>query len=256
MLTECEALRFDGASGLFEIVKSLVVIEETINVYINGDFYTSLRCIPLKVKELVVGHLLTEGIIKDPEDITDLEVSERNVYVRLSKKVLFNPFRGKQTICGDNIIQPNLAKKIDELKSNKVRFRAEVVFRAVETLDLFSLTHRASRGSHSAALIDKDCDFVSFAEDINRLNALDKVVGDSALKGMSLTKLLLASTGRLTSEMVVKAAQAGIPVLVSLAAPTSLGIKLANALGLTIIGFAERKYFYIYTFPERIEEYK
>jgi len=93
---------------------------------------------------------------------------------------------------------------------------------------------------------------LEFSEDIGRHNALDKVIGKATLEGVEFTRTLLASTGRLTSEMVIKAASAGIPVIVSMAAPTDKGIKIAEITGLTLIGFARGRRFNIYTNPERI----
>jgi len=94
---------------------------------------------------------------------------------------------------------------------------------------------------------------LAFSEDIGRHNAIDKVVGRAALRGVNFRRPLLASTGRLAAEMVVKAANVGIPVIVSLAAPTDKGMNVAEMVGLTLIGFVRGKRFNIYTYPERTE---
>lgn len=253
LLTEHEILRFDRTSYAFEHVKGLVVTEEIIDVHINGELYATFHCIPLQIKELVVGHLLTEGIIKDLGVIIDLRISGKNVYVELSEKASFSSIRRKRlitTFSSNSVIR---LEKASELRSDDIKFGAEVIFKAVEALNSISSIYKASRGSHGAALIDGECNVVSFAEDIGRHNAIDKVIGDAALRKIDLTKLLLASTGRLTSEIIFKASRVGIQVLASLAAPTSLGIKVASNFGLTLIGFAGERYFYIYTFPERIK---
>lgn len=257
MLIEHEVLRFNRTNCIFEHMKGLIVIEEIVDVYINGDLYATFHCLPSQIKELVVGHLLTEGIIGDLGDIIDLEVSGKSVYVGLSEKASLDSIRRKRlitTFCGNSVIKPDLLEKTSKL--GKVRFSAETVFKAVEALNSISPIYKASRGSHGAILINKDCNIVSFAEDVGRHNAIDKVIGDAALRGIDLTKLLLASSGRLTSEIIVKASRVGIQVLASLAAPTSLGIRIASNLGLTLIGFAGERHFYIYTFPERIRETK
>lgn len=231
------------------------MFEEVINVYINGDFYASFHCIPLQIKELIVGHLLTEAIIEDVKNIIDLKISEKNIYVRLSEKKALNHIKRQPSIttfCSDIIIQPSLSRKTYEQRLNKIKFSVEAVFKAVEVLNSISSIYKVSRGSHGAVLVDRDSNVVSFAEDVGRHNAVDKVIGDAALKGINLTKLLLVSTGRLTSEIVAKAAQVGIPVLASLAAPTSLGVSMANDLGLTLIGFAGGEGFNIYSSPGRI----
>ncbi|MEM1514596.1 MAG: formate dehydrogenase accessory sulfurtransferase FdhD [Candidatus Bathyarchaeia archaeon] len=254
MLAEHDVLRFDRINRTFESLKRFVVFEEVIDTYINGGFYASFHCLPTQIKELIVGHLLTEGIIEDVRSIVNIKVSGKSAYIKLLEDN--SPtFRGQRlitTFCGGNI-QLHLSRKVNKLRFNSIKFDAEAIFKSIEALNKFSSLHKVSGGTHSAALVNGECSIISFAEDIGRHNAVDKVVGDATLKGIDLTKLLLASTGRLTSEIVIKAIHVGIPVLVSLAAPTSLGLKIANNFGLTLIGFARGRYFSIYTFPERIK---
>ena len=254
MLDECKILRFDRVNRTFESLKKFVVVEEIINVYINGDFYASFHCLPTQIRELIVGHLLTEGIVEDVKNIMDVEVSGKKVYVKLPENNS-STIRRQQlinTFCGSNI-QLYLSGKVNKLRFNRMRFNAETVFKSIEALNKFSSLHKVSSGTHSAVLVNGEGDIISFAEDVGRHNAVDKVVGEAALKGTDLTKLLLASTGRLTSEIVAKAIQVGIPVLASLETPTSLSLNIANNFGLTLIGFARGRYFDIYTFPERIK---
>ena len=95
---------------------------------------------------------------------------------------------------------------------------------------------------------------MAVSEDIGRQNAIDKIIGKAALEGLDFKRTLLASTGRLTPEMVIKAANVGIPVIVSISAPTDEGIKLAEMVGLTLIGFVRGRRFNIYTYHERIKK--
>jgi len=254
VLDECEILRFDRVNRVFESLKRFVVLEEIIDVHINGVFYASFHCLPMQIRELIVGHLLTEGIVEDAKNIVEVEASGNNVYVKLSEDYgsAFRRQRLINTFCGGNI-QLHFSGKVNKLRFNRMRFSAETVFKSIEALNKFSSLHKVSGGTHSAVLVNGEGDIISFAEDVGRHNAVDKVVGEAALKRADLTKLLLASTGRLTSEIVAKAIRVGIPVLASLAAPTSLGVKIASNFGLTLIGFARGRYFNIYTFPERIK---
>lgn len=254
MLAEHKVLRFDRINRTFKSLKRFIVFEEAINAYINGDFYASFYCLPTQIKELIVGHLLTEGIIEDAKNIIDLEVSGKNAYIRLPEGSLPNFRRERSIITFESNVQLRLSGKADKLRFSRVKFNPETIFRAVEALNENSSLYKISGGTHSAILVDSNCNVISFAEDVGRHNAVDKVVGDAALKGIDLTELLLASTGRLTSEMVAKAIRVGVPVLASLSAPTSLGVKIASNFGLTLIGFTRGRYFNIYTFPERICE--
>lgn len=258
MLIEHEVLRFDQFKGDFESLRDNVAIEEITKLHVNGGLYAVFHNLPSRVKELIVGYLLTEGLIEGVEDILEMKFSGRDVYVRLSEDKCFNAPDKNQLItsfCDGEVASPSIFKVAQKLRFNDVRFSVRVIFKSVEILNFRASIFRSSGGTHSAVLMDGDCEIISFAEDIGRHNAIDKVIGEAAIKGADFSKLLLASTGRLTSEVVIKAVQVGIPVLVSLSAPTSMGLRIAETSNLTLIGFAREKRFNIYTSPHRIEEW-
>lgn len=256
MLIEREVLRFNGFKWGFNALRDVVAVEEIMKLHVNGRFFATLHCSPCKVEELAVGLLLTEGLIEDVKDLLEVRVSEKSIYVRLStesppslteKPILAAAF------CEEALPQRTL-RILQRLKSTDLKFSAEVIFKTVEILDSKATVFRASGGTHAAALINESGEVIAFAEDIGRHNAVDKVIGEAAIKGADFIRLILALTGRLSSEIVVKAAQVGVPVIVSLSAPTSMGIKIAENLGLTLIGFARGRRFNIYTLPSRIRE--
>lgn len=260
MLIEHEVLRFNQIEGNFAAQRDVIAIEEITNLYINGNLYAVFHHLPSQIKELVIGHLLTGGVIERLEDILEMKISEKNIYVKLSKENIPS-IPGKPrlprlitTFCNSDFPQ-QISNAAQKLRFNRVRFSAETIFKSVETLNSKASIFRASGGTHAATLIDENSEIVSFAEDIGRHNAIDKVIGEAAIKGFNFSKLLLASTGRLSSEIIIKAVQMGIPILVSMSAPTSMGIKMAEAFGLTLIGFVRGKRFNIYASPDRIEEW-
>jgi FdhD protein len=258
MLSEREVLRFSQLKGDFYALKDVVVVEEITNLYIDGNLYAVFHHSPSQIKELVIGHLLTEGIISGIEDILKIEFSEKNIHVELSKKPLKFPEKHRliTTFCFDNnMLQPYLLKAAQKLRLNRIKFSAEIILKSVDILNSKASIFKASGGTHAAALIYENGELIAFAEDIGRHNAVDKVIGEAAMKGVDFSRMLLASTGRLTSEIVIKAIQIGIPVLISLSAPTDMGIKIAKTLGLTLIGFARGKRFNVYTSIDRINEW-
>jgi FdhD protein len=105
---------------------------------------------------------------------------------------------------------------------------------------------------HAAAIYSGDGNLVAFAEDVGRHNAVDKVLGFAAMGKTALSDSMIVLTGRLTADIVLKGARAGVPVMASLAAALDSGIALAEESGLTLIGFARGKRLNIYTSPERI----
>ena len=113
--------------------------------------------------------------------------------------------------------------------------------------------YRETGGCHGAAIFDIEGNLLCAKEDIGRHNAIDKVIGEMILNNHSFKNVFLISTGRLTSDSVLKAIRAKIPIIASISAPIESGIKLAFAYGITLIGFARGKRMNIYTHPERIE---
>jgi FdhD protein len=105
---------------------------------------------------------------------------------------------------------------------------------------------------HAAAVCGGDGTVVAFAEDVGRHNAVDKVVGSAALNGVSLGECFVASTGRLTGDIVLKAARVGIPIVASLAAALDSGIVVAKEADLTLIGFVRGKRMNVYSSVRRV----
>ena len=112
----------------------------------------------------------------------------------------------------------------------------------------------ATGGTHAAALASPDGGVFLAAEDIGRHNALDKVIGHCLLRNMDMTQMVALLSGRISFEMALKAVRAGIPLLAAVSAPTTMALELAQALNLTLVGFARRDRMSVYTHPERITE--
>ena len=101
-------------------------------------------------------------------------------------------------------------------------------------------------------MIYRDDKVVAFSEDVGRFNALDKVIGEALMNKIDLRNVILASSGRLAGEMVLKASNAGVPVMCSVSAPIKSGVNIAKASGMTLIGFARADKFNVYSGFERI----
>jgi FdhD protein len=146
---------------------------------------------------------------------------------------------------------------LDALLSKPVESGAKVsparIIERIEDLNRLSETYRRTHGVHNTALASRD-ETLLFRDDIGRHNAVDMIVGHVFLHGISLKDKMLITTGRLTSEMLIKAAKIGIPILVSRNTATTLAVKLANSLNITLIGYARAGKFTVYAGKERIEE--
>jgi len=230
-----------------------IVSESQVSLYINGSYYSAMTILPFEIKELVVGHLTVEGIIEKIDDILELEISKQRIDIQLRKELPMRKTRIISTECGseERSIPPRIWMK-PKKQDSTIRLVSQVIIEAVKNLNLSAEIYRRTGGTHSAALMNKQGCIMLISEDISRHSAVDKVIGKAILQGLNFKEVFLTSSGRITSDIVIKAANVGIPIIVSVSAPTDKGIKLADMMRITLIGFARGKRFNIYTHPEKI----
>lgn len=241
-----------------EKVEDLVTIEAPVTIYLNGAELVTLLCTPEKLEFLALGFLRSEGLLSEMADLESIRVREEEGLVEVDLKKgagLAEKLYGKRTVtsgCGKGTIFFNA---LDSLRSNpltgKLQVSAETVIGLMNSLQEKAELYKATGGVHSAALADQD-QILYFCEDIGRHNAIDKIVGQCLREGISTEDKIIVSSGRLSSEILLKSAKLKIQLLISRAAPTSLCIDLAQNLNITLIGFARGKRLNIYTHSWRI----
>jgi FdhD protein len=236
-----------------------VAEEKPLHIFLNRTHLVTVFCSPSNLKEMAVGHTISEGLVRSMEEIEGIELKEEGVCrvnlkpdvkiegrLKLSQhfsRVIFSACSSKlpyQPTLGLNKVQSDLT------------VRAETVSNCVNRLNFIAETFRKTGGVHVAAIYKSDGTLVAFAEDIGRHNAVDKVIGACALKGIELGECFLALSGRLTGDIVLKAARVGLPIVASLAAAIDSGITIASDANLTLVGFVRGKRMNIYTYPNRI----
>ncbi|HHV39435.1 MAG TPA: formate dehydrogenase accessory sulfurtransferase FdhD [Tepidimicrobium sp.] len=233
--------------------KDMVIVEYPFTIFVNDEELITLLCSPSSLKYLAIGFIFSEGLIDSYSDIGDIRIDEKQgiayIYAdRLNK--LSEEFRRKRTItsgCGKGTIFYNV---VDSFKSRRIENPIPVKIAKIKELvkefsrrsELFLNTG----GTHSCALCDND-EIIIFKEDIGRHNALDKVFGEALLEGVDTQDKIVLSSGRISSEMLIKAAKRQVPIVVSRAAPTSLSVEIAEKLGITLIGFARGERMNLYT---------
>jgi FdhD protein len=228
---------FHVKGGRLEEVKGEVVREQPLTVYVNEERFLTLLCSPFQLDALVVGYLWMEKVVEDPAEIIRLEISEVDgrADVTLSHPVTLPTERILTSGCGGGItfrIDPRLFPRLhSSLRVTPLQLAARIK-------DLYGQAERyqASRGIHGAALAD-DERLLVMAEDVGRHNAVDKVKGEALLKGIATVDRILLSTGRVSSEMLLKAARMGVPVVASRTSPTEMAVGLAEQLGITVVGY-------------------
>lgn len=217
--------------------EDVVVKELPLTIVFNEQELTTLTCSPTNLNYLAVGFLLAEGLIAGKEAIKEIAVDERKGVVRIEAE--------------------EASRSADE-PSSKQRVESDIEISANEALALIdefiqrSEVFKATGGVHSAALCDKKKILV-FSEDISRHNAIDKVFGHCILQAIPTVERLIITSGRLSSEIVLKVAKRNVPLLISKAAPTDLGVRLASELGITLIGFARGKRMNVYANEWRVK---
>ena len=239
-------------------IEDVVASDEAICIFINGEFYRTMIASPGMARELVLGHLYTEGVIGSTDEVAGLEVLPLKVNVELRGEVDFKLLNMSKvdlitTACG-SLSKPLNAGQLEAFRvSSDVQVEAEAVWRMVRKLNLRGETYKETGGTHSAMLCTVDGEVVSFAEDVGRHNAVDKVIGEALLEGVELGGCALVSSGRQSSEMVLKAARSGVPVVASVAAPLTSGIQVARSTGITLVCFVRGRRMNVYSHPERVK---
>lgn len=207
-----------NSDGRAEDTEVLLAKEVPVKLFLDGKLYTTLFSSPFELKELAVGHLITEGAISYGQ-IAGLEVEGDEIHILTQKES-----------------QPPLGKAVEEqvfVDSDAV-FDPDALFAGIGYIE--SDTYKLTRGTHLAALIDKKGKLAVQIVDIGRHNAVDKVVGTAFLKGLDLSQLYMLSTGRQPAYMVTKAARAGIPLVATKAMPFDSGVEAAKKANLCLIG--------------------
>jgi FdhD protein len=214
-----------------------VVREQPLTIHVNGAKFLTLLCSPIKLEALVVGYLWMEKVIEDLAEITRLDVSavDGRAEVTLAGPVALPTERILTSGCGGGITFRIDHRLFPRLHS-ALRVAPESLALGMKELFAAAVHYRASRGIHGAALSDGERLLV-VAEDVGRHNAVDKVKGEALMRGIPTEDRILLSTGRVSSEMLLKAARMGVPLVASRTSPTEMAVALAEQLNVTICGY-------------------
>jgi len=223
--------------GRVSEVAAEVVREQPLTVHVNGEKFLTLLCSPMLLEALVVGYLWMEKVIGGVEEIRRLEVSpvDGRADVTLTHAVTLPTERILTSGCGGGItfrIDHRLFPRLD----SALRVRPDALGRGMKELYQAAVQYQRSRGIHGAGLWDGERMLV-VAEDVGRHNAVDKIKGQALLLGIPTTDRILLSTGRISSEMLLKAARMGVPLVASRTSPTEMAVALAEQLNVTVCGY-------------------
>ncbi|WP_308639951.1 formate dehydrogenase accessory sulfurtransferase FdhD [Paenibacillus silvisoli] len=244
-----------GASSLLE---DDIATEYPLTIRLDGEEFATIVCSPTDLEEMTAGFLASEGIIRQAAEIESLRVDEERgfVYVELhnkqstSKEDVSKRFIG--SCCGKSrqFYFHNDARTARTSMSRMTITPAQCIA-LMRLLQNSSGEFKLTGGVHNAALCSAD-ELLAVRTDIGRHNALDKLFGYALRQRLSVTDKIIAFSGRLSSEVVLKAAKIGVGILLSKSAPTDLALKLAEDLGITCVGFIRGSEMNVYTHGHRI----
>ncbi|MCW8802625.1 MAG: formate dehydrogenase accessory sulfurtransferase FdhD [Candidatus Bathyarchaeota archaeon] len=238
------------------------VSEETpLHIYLNKRHYGTILCSPNQQKEMVLGHLLGEGVLNSTDEIENLTMTKGGILTlkpnidaeqRISMSQRFA--RRIVSACGspDYRSISEIVENIPKLELNS-KIDADIIYHSVINLNSISENFKKTGGVHAAALFTFNGKLLFLAEDVGRHNAVDKVIGAGAINKIDFSKVFLVLSGRLTGDLVLKTARMKIPVVASLAAAISSGLDVAKVTGVTLVGFVRDNRMNAYTFPERVK---
>ncbi|MBI5410014.1 MAG: formate dehydrogenase accessory sulfurtransferase FdhD [Nitrospirae bacterium] len=231
--------------------EDIIAEEKRLRLSVNGKEALKLYCSPIMVRELVVGFLMTEGIIHG-------HWCAERMTIEYGEDILVDiPAEGEVSLEGATITSGCVGgvtfdrKPEGKVSENGISIGIDKLREVFHEFQKKSDLYNQTGCIHSAAVSDGEY-ILTVAEDIGRHNAVDKVIGHCILENIPLDDKILFVSGRLSSEMASKCSRWAIPVVVSRAAATALSIDIADKRGITMVGFMRGKRCNIYTHPERI----
>ncbi len=239
--------------------EAAVAREFMFTIFLNDQELATLLCSPKNLEYLAVGFLASEGLLHNKDEIKNMEIDDWLGTAHIGIDGIdksddsFFPRRLITSGCGGSATFYSVADAaVPEVKSN-LKISPYEVFNLVKEFQHSSQLYLATHGVHSAALADTEKILV-FSEDIGRHNAIDKIFGKCLLEDIPTDDRIIISSGRISSEILLKIAKRNIPAIISISAPTSLGLKTADKLGITLIGSVKGKKMDVYTHDWRVKE--
>jgi FdhD protein len=230
------------------------IVEMPVSLTVNGEAWITFMCTPVDLEALAVGFLFNEGLIERMDEVEDVRVCEHgdNVDVWLTHAVEQPKSWRRTSGCTGGVTAVDALARADvSFNGDQPKVQVGTIGHLVELLFEAQELYRETGGVHTSVLSDGTQIALS-AEDIGRHNTLDKIAGLCLMQNVWPETRILITTGRISSEMLQKAARMGAPILISRTSPSSLSIEMAERYGITLIGYARTQRFNVYTSQGRI----
>jgi len=242
-----------------EMVPTSIAGEHPLTLYLDKRELVTLMTLGHAPEALAVGFLRNQRIVGAIDDIEAVQVDWEtdSVAVTTTKKIDIEKKTSKKTVttgCGQGTVYGDLMDEIDSVKlRDDVKLTDADLFALLEKVRKHETIYKQSGAVHGCALAALDGEILMFVEDVGRHNAVDAIAGFMWLDGIDGSDKLFYTTGRLTSEMVIKCAQMRIPFLVSRSGLTKMGYDIAGQVGLTMLGRASGRHYLAFTGKHRLQ---
>jgi FdhD protein len=239
-------------------VETRVVVERPLTLFLNGQEIVTMMTIGDHPEYLCVGYLINQNMLLPDDEITAVEYDDdiETVVVRTRRKTNFEEKLQKKTLtsgCAQGTIFGDLMEKFEDVRlPQDAILKTSWLYGLTKKINTAPSLYLTAGAIHGCVLCEEDRPLI-YMEDVGRHNAIDKIAGYMAMQGIATAGKTFYTTGRLTSEMVIKTVQMGIPILISRSGFTAWGVALARKAGLTLIGRARGRRFIALSGEDRIQ---
>ncbi len=235
-----------------------IAAERPLTIYLDKREVVTLMTMGCEPELLILGWLRNQNLLNDINQLKAIQVDWETDSVAITT---FNGVDGleeklsKKTVttgCGQGTVFGNLMDNLDQLKLPRVELKQSLIYELLSSLNAHNAVYKQAGGVHGCALCEGST-ITAFVEDVGRHNAVDALAGYMWLHNITGNNKIFYTTGRLTSEMVIKVAQMGIPVLLSRSGITQMGLDIAQKVGVILIARAKGMHFMVYHGADQIE---
>ena len=248
----------NGVNEFGETIAGHIAAERALTLYLDKREIVTLMTLGTQPELLVLGWLRNQRLVKNMEDIKAIQVDweTESVAITTCKTIdKLDEKLSKKTVttgCGQGTVYGDMMDGLDQIKLPVITLKQSLVYELLATLNQYNEIYKKAGAVHGCALCNKT-EISRFVEDVGRHNAVDAIAGYMWLYAINGADKIFYTTGRLTSEMVIKVAQMGIPVLLSRSGATQMGYEIAKRIGVILISRAKGKHFLIYNGAEHIK---
>lgn len=232
--------------------------ERPLTLYLDKREIVTLMTLGSHPEALAIGYLRNQDFIRDIRQIKSVQVdwdSEAVAVTTHDGRAGESSRLDKRTVttgCGQGTLFGEIMDKLDTVKLPRLTFKQSLIYKLLENISAYNEIYKKAGAVHGCALC-RATEILYFVEDVGRHNAVDAIAGQMWLDGIAGEDKIFYTTGRLTSEMVIKVAQMGIPLLLSRSGITRMGLEMGQKVGVTLIGRAKGKHFLVFNGIEQLE---